>query len=217
MYRYRVRPGYGSSKLLVEFMTDASDEAFVGALRAIFMANGIKTRGTEEHVFLAAATMDSPAGVFEVDHDEWSMVSVHAEENQEAIHFVDRILAASGQFQKEEVDFGEYTRAKPPAPTKKKRLMKFAAWGLIVLSVLNLLVGLLFLCCLFPTPLSRAHWLGSLLFMAIGGMGGALAFRQLRPIAEEKQPRIPWKQKGPRPSTTPPVQPGAKPAPPERL
>jgi hypothetical protein len=111
MYRYRVRPGYGSKKLLVEFMSDSSDEGFLAALRSVFSANGIRATGEEAQLFRFRTIMDSPAGSFELDHDEWSMVWVHADENQNVIPYLDCILTASGQFQKEEVDFAQYAKA----------------------------------------------------------------------------------------------------------
>jgi len=109
--RYRVRPGYGSKNLLVEFMSDSSDEAFLAVLRSVFSANGIKAKRKEDLLFLFRTVMDSPAGTFEVDHDEWSMVWVHADKSQNVIPYLDRILTASGQFQKEEVDFAQYEKA----------------------------------------------------------------------------------------------------------
>jgi hypothetical protein len=115
MYRYRVRPGHGSKKLLVEFMSDSSDEAFLAALRSVFSANGIKAKRKEDLLFLFRTVMDSPAGSFEVDHDEWSMVWIHADDNQNVIPYLDRVLAASGQFQKEEVNLTQYERAQPSA------------------------------------------------------------------------------------------------------
>ena len=38
------------------------------------------------------------------------MVWVCADQNQDAIHFVDRILSESGKFEKDEVDFKEYAQ-----------------------------------------------------------------------------------------------------------
>ena len=111
MYKYRVRPGYGSTKLLIEFMSDSSDEAFVAALRSVFSASGVRAQTKEDLVFLFRTVMQSPVGSFELDHDEWSMVWVHADENQDVIPYLDRILTASGQFQKEEVDFAQYEKA----------------------------------------------------------------------------------------------------------
>jgi hypothetical protein len=110
MYKYRVRPGYGSSKLLIEFMSDSSDEAFVAALRSVFSVNGVKAKMENDDLFQWWAVMDSSAGSFELVHDDWSMVWVHADDNQNVIHYLDRILTASGQFQRDEVDFTQYEK-----------------------------------------------------------------------------------------------------------
>jgi len=114
MYRYQVRPGYGSEKLLVEFLHDSSDDGFVAALRSVFSANGVKTKEEKDLIFMVTIIMDSPVGSFAIDHDEWDMIWIHAEENQNAIQFVDHILSRSGQFQKEEVDFNKF--AQQPSP-----------------------------------------------------------------------------------------------------
>jgi hypothetical protein len=111
MYKYRVRPSYGSSKLLIEFMSDSSDEAFVAALRSVFSANGIRAKMREDLVLQFRTVMDSPVGSFELDHDDWGMVWVHADDNQNVIPYLDRLLTATGQFQKEEVDFHQYEQA----------------------------------------------------------------------------------------------------------
>lgn len=110
MYHYRVRPGYGSDKLLVEFMNDSTDEAFVAALRAVLSSNSVRSIQKNDLIFLHQTVMDSPAGSFEIDHDEWCMIWVHANDNQDAIHFVDGILTASGMFQKDAVDFTKYAQ-----------------------------------------------------------------------------------------------------------
>lgn len=110
MYLYRVRPGYGSDKLLVEFMNDSTEEAFVADLFAILSANGIRAIQENDLIFVHQSVMESPAGLFEIDHDEWCMIWLHADDNQDAIHFIDRILTASGKFQKEPVDFAKYAK-----------------------------------------------------------------------------------------------------------
>ena len=115
MFKYRVRPGYGCKKLLVEFMPDSSNESFLAALRSVFAANSIKRKSKEDLVFLFRTVMESPAGFFVLDHDEWGMVWIHAEANQPVIPYLDRILAASGQFQKEEVEYAQYERIPPQA------------------------------------------------------------------------------------------------------
>ena len=105
---YKVRPGYRSEKLLIEFGPDSSDERFVSDLRSVLAAHGLIPKSEQDLVFMFIRTFDSPGGVFELTCDEWSMVWVQAEENQDAIMYVDRILSESGRFQKESVRFEDY-------------------------------------------------------------------------------------------------------------
>ena len=121
MYRFRVRPGYGSDKLLVEFMSDSTDAPFVEALRSVFSANGVESERKVQSIFHHESFMHSSAGPFVVVHDEWCQIWVHADDNQAAISFVDGILVASGRFEKEAVDFRQYAEQvadgnRPQAP-----------------------------------------------------------------------------------------------------
>jgi hypothetical protein len=114
MYQYLVRLGYGSDKLIVEFMNDSTEEAFVTALRAVLSSNDVSSIQKNDFIFLHQSVMESPAGIFEIEHDEWCMIWVHADDNQDAIHFMDSILTASGKFQKDTVDFTKYAQLAAP-------------------------------------------------------------------------------------------------------
>ena len=110
MHSYKVRPGYRSDKLLIEFGPSSSDEQFIADLKALFAAQGCRKRGAEDIVFLVTTTFDSPSGLFQLDHDEWGFVFLHADGNQAAIHYLDKILQSSGRFKREHVHFRDYAQ-----------------------------------------------------------------------------------------------------------
>ncbi len=111
MHKYKVRPGYGSDKLLIEFGMVGTDKQFASALHSVLKSNDVKAGKREDFIFLERANMTSPAGPFRLEGDEWHFVWIHAQDNQDAIHFMDRILQESGLFEKEEVDFNEYAQS----------------------------------------------------------------------------------------------------------
>ena len=125
MHSYRVRPGYGSEKLLIEFGPSSVDERFVADLKNVLSQQGLRPRGTDHYVIGEAIFFDSPAGPFELDDDGWA-VFVHADNNPAAIHYLDEIFQRSGLFRKEEVDYSKYAQpaAAPncsPAPPLPRR------------------------------------------------------------------------------------------------
>ena len=107
-HTYKVRPGYRSEKLLIEFGPDSSDKRFVSDLRSVLAENGLKRTRKQDLVLAFNDTYDSPCGPFDLYSDEWGFVSVGADENQDAIHCVDHILSESGRFRKEEVNYEDY-------------------------------------------------------------------------------------------------------------
>ena len=111
-HTYKVRPGYGSEKLLIEFGPDSSDKHFISDLKSVFAENNLIPKSTQDLIFSWLTTFDSPCGPLEVDNDEWGFVFVHAGENQDAINYMDRILSGSGLFQKEEVNYEDYAQPK---------------------------------------------------------------------------------------------------------
>jgi hypothetical protein len=109
MHSYKVRPGYGSEKLLIEFGPSSSDERFVADLKNVLSNQGFRSRGADHYVFGEATFFDSPAGLFELDDDGWT-VFVHADDHQAVIDYLDQILQRSGLFTKEAVDSSAYSK-----------------------------------------------------------------------------------------------------------
>ena len=107
MHTYRVRPGYGSSELLIEFGSTLADREFAQDLKTIFVQHGFRLRKRGHYVLGLVYEYSSPVGRFEVTDDGWA-VFVTADKNQAAIQCLDGLLEASGWFTKQDVDFAEY-------------------------------------------------------------------------------------------------------------
>lgn len=107
MHRYKVRPGYGSDKLLIEFNYDPTEKLHAD-LNAVLKGAGLIHHSIKDYFMIPR--YKTPTGPFELDHDEWDFIWIHAEENQDAIHYIDQLLQRSGLFQKEEVDFKQYEK-----------------------------------------------------------------------------------------------------------
>ncbi len=110
MHKYKVRPGYGSSKLLIEFGPDASDQQFADDLCSVLKKNGFIMFSASNRIFHSIAEFNSPKGSLSIDADEWGFVWGHAEDDQPVIHYVDTLLQKSGLFEKDEVDFRDYLK-----------------------------------------------------------------------------------------------------------
>ena len=114
--KFRVRPGYKSKEILVEFRGDhrAGDYPDIGAL--LGLALGAKS---EKHPDLDAATIALATdriisywvyagGVYEMDDDVDGCFITARANNARVIGDIERALLDSGLFVKEEVDFGDY-------------------------------------------------------------------------------------------------------------
>lgn len=110
MYKYKVRPGYGSKKLLVEFSPGKADEAFFGSIFKALEPIKVKTVDVvdlwmnDEIIW----NMKSNVGEFELSKDIWDMVFILADDNQSVIKIIDDLLQKNHSFVKENVDCDEY-------------------------------------------------------------------------------------------------------------
>jgi hypothetical protein len=109
-HTYKVRPAYGSDRLLIEFGPSSSDKEFVADLCDILKGSGLLPKDEVDLVFLTIVHFDTPAGPLEMELDEWGGGFFLAEEDQDAIHFLDRILQESGRFRRESVNFEDYAQ-----------------------------------------------------------------------------------------------------------
>lgn len=113
-YTYFLRPGYGSDKLLLEFMLVSSDTGFVKDLLTALKTLNPKIEAVEDlwmndEVLL---NVSSDEGAFVVTKDVWNFVFVIAENNQSCISLIDEILKSNGLFQKKDGDFENYRSLK---------------------------------------------------------------------------------------------------------
>jgi hypothetical protein len=114
--RFRVRPGYHSENLLVEFCADnrAADFPDVAELLRQALRSQRKKHPSFDEANIAM-TLDRfigfwsyPGGTYEIDDDIWGLFVRAEENNRQVIAEVERALLATGQFVKEDVDFADY-------------------------------------------------------------------------------------------------------------
>ncbi len=116
MEKYKVRPGYKSKELLVEFWGDHRGSHFPdiqGILADGLNAKPYKHLGLDT-VEVAIATDEIiplwtyENGEYQLDDDIWAFF-IHARRNNaQVIADIDRVLSSSGKFVKEVADFTEY-------------------------------------------------------------------------------------------------------------
>lgn len=110
MNEFRLRPGYGSKNLLIEFTSGPEKTSFVTeitqALSDIDMAITATTDlWMNDEILYAAYTKE---GYFTLSIDIWGFAFIIADENQKLIHTIDQILQSNPTFHKEIVDFKRY-------------------------------------------------------------------------------------------------------------
>lgn len=112
MYKYYFRPGYGSSKLLIEFFHGAENNDFISDLIAVISELKPKVIDitdlwmNDETLF----NVNSEMGEFSISKDNWGFAFIMAENNQECISKINSILEVTENFEKVEVDFENYKR-----------------------------------------------------------------------------------------------------------
>lgn len=109
MYRYRLRPGYGSKELLIELLPESANQVFLDDLLGVL--NQVNAKVTDmqdlwmnDEVLLS---FESDLGPFVVSKDVWDFVFIMAPGNQPAILKIEQSLHANAQFQREVVDFDQ--------------------------------------------------------------------------------------------------------------
>jgi hypothetical protein len=114
-YTYRFRPGYGSDKLLLEFILDSTDVEFDKHLLTTLedispVIESVEELWMNDEVLLS---ITSTHGAFSLSKDIWGFAFLMAEENQSCLKLIDDILSNNSLFEKEEVDFKNYESLKP--------------------------------------------------------------------------------------------------------
>jgi len=110
MYKYKLRPGYKSSELLIEFFIKAANDDFKNTLfQALESLNSQQKGATNlwmnDEVLIQC---DCELGSFEISLDIWDGVFIMSPNNQGVIFKIDEILSKHNKFIKLEVDFSAY-------------------------------------------------------------------------------------------------------------
>lgn len=110
-YAYKLRPAYGKTDLLLEFTRTGNVDTFVEHLTQLLRNHGFELNGSadiwmndEVWVYLK-----SKQGQVILTKDIWDMVFILGKDNQTALLKIDEILMNSKLFEKESVDFKNYT------------------------------------------------------------------------------------------------------------
>lgn len=103
-YKYNLRSGYGSDKLLLEFVLDSSDSEFCKDLLETLEAinpkiDSIDDLWINDELLL---NVSSDVGAFLISKDVWDFAFIMAENNQSCIKLIDEILSDNSLFQKRE-------------------------------------------------------------------------------------------------------------------
>jgi hypothetical protein len=116
MEKFKVRPGYQSKELLIEFCGEHRTESFPNVSSLLAAALSAKQ---EKHPVFSVETMIGndryfsywvyQKGVYEIDDDIWACFISAPNNNVEVIEDIERALIKSGLFEKEDVDHGKYT------------------------------------------------------------------------------------------------------------
>jgi len=110
MYKYKLRPGYKSSDLLIEFCIKSANDEFIESLYKAISGINVKQLGTtdlwmNDEVLIE---LESDFGHFEISIDIWDGVFVMSPNNQAVVLKIDEILSKHNKFTKLTVDFDEY-------------------------------------------------------------------------------------------------------------
>lgn len=109
-FSYKLRPGYGSKDLLLDFNAKQSADQLQAELISILENNGFKFESAEdlwmndELLF----NFSSQNGAIVLSRDIWDFIFVHGDKNQADIFKIDALLSANSLFEKLPVDFSEY-------------------------------------------------------------------------------------------------------------
>jgi hypothetical protein len=110
MYKYKLRPGYQSKLLLVEFFLKTVDDEFLDTfyqtLESIHPEQlKVSDLWMNDEVIIE---FDSDYGRFDLTIDNWDEVFILAQNNQAVIEKIDELLSSHNSFIPLEVDLNEY-------------------------------------------------------------------------------------------------------------
>ncbi len=111
MYKYKLRPEYGSSKLLIEFIDGVENETFLSDfIHTISELNpvveDIIDLWMNDEILISVA---SEMGKITISKDIWDFAFIMSKDNQACLLKINSILEAHENYEKVEVDFEDYT------------------------------------------------------------------------------------------------------------
>jgi hypothetical protein len=114
--RFRVRPGYQSSDLLLEVVGDHRRPGFPNVASLLSASLNARRQPHPEGLDHIDPVLHDrfitywsfPDGSYEIDDDLWGLFVTARENNEGVIARVEGALVATGLFEKEEVDFAQY-------------------------------------------------------------------------------------------------------------
>lgn len=109
-YQFYLRPGYGSTQLLIEIFKGAERDEFLAELMDAIQA--IHSQWSAQHDLWMndemLVEMGTDLGVFQLSVDIWDLAFLMAADNQAVLLRIDALLQADARFEKVEVDFERY-------------------------------------------------------------------------------------------------------------
>lgn len=111
-FSYKLRPGYGSKELLIEFERIGQADDFIKTLldslsKDGFVFGDISDVWMNDEIWIH---LKSKNGDVTLTRDIYDFVFILGEKNQQDILRIDEILLNSGKFHKEKVDFDDYKK-----------------------------------------------------------------------------------------------------------
>ena len=109
-YTYHLRPGYGSDKMLVEFLGDNFETPLLEDLLEAFRAINPRVASVADSWLHdeIACIVDSDQGPFTYSKDSWGFAFLVADDNQTGLLYLAACLVQNALFTKVEVDFTNY-------------------------------------------------------------------------------------------------------------
>jgi len=110
MYKYKLRPGYQSKQLLIEFTLNAVDDEFLECFyQTLEPIHPQQIKVTDlwmnDEVIIV---FDVDLGGFDLTIDNWGGVFIMSRENQVVIMKIDELLSSHDGFGKLDVDMDKY-------------------------------------------------------------------------------------------------------------
>lgn len=111
-FSYKLRPGYGSEELLIEFVKTGEADDFIKMLLDLLSKGGFQYGDTSD-VWMNDEIwihLNSMHGNVTLTRDIYDLFFILADKNQQDILKIDELLMKSGKFHKEKVDFDDYKK-----------------------------------------------------------------------------------------------------------